>query len=317
MNNFEKIESSFMKKIMNNNLISIIIPCYNQGRFLNETILSVYNQTYSNWECIIINDGSTDDSEEIVNRWVVKDNRFKYFYKENAGVSSARNLGLEKVNGNYIQFLDSDDIILSTKISKSIEAIKAFDVQVVCVNYNQFVDSQSLMLGAFSNLEKYEFTFQNVARYWNAGFTIPIHCFLFKYDVIKDYSFPIGITAQEDWAMWLQVYQENPKTYFLNEILALYRSNPKGRTSSGSIFNETLLAIDYLNTKLDSSHFKILYEAVIMRYDEGLHYWRKREDNLKKSNTFQFGWLCKKVLKKIGLLPVAKRIFQYLAPLNR
>lgn len=301
----------------NNSLVSIIIPCYNQDEYLDEALQSVFNQTYVDWECLIIDDGSPDNTEERAKIWVEKDSRFRYFYKENGGVSSARNFGIAKAKGAFIQFLDADDIILSTKISKSIQVTKAFDVQVVCTNYNRFSESLSLMLGAFSNLEKYEFTFQNVARYWNDGFTIPIHCFLFKYEVIKDYRFPIGITAQEDWVLWLQVYQENPKTYYLNEILALYRSNPKGRTSTGSIFNETLLAIDYLNTKLDSSHFKILYEAVIMRYDEGLYYWRKREDNLKKSNTYQFGWLCKKGLKKIGVLPLAKRIFQYLSPLKR
>ncbi|WP_272973588.1 MULTISPECIES: glycosyltransferase family A protein [Croceibacter] len=93
------------------NLITIVVPCYNQGHFLDEALQSVEKQSYKNLECIIVNDGSEDDTEIVANIWVQKDNRFKYISKENGGLSSARNLGISKSQGNFILPLDSDDIL--------------------------------------------------------------------------------------------------------------------------------------------------------------------------------------------------------------
>lgn len=92
-------------------LVSIIVPCYNQAHLLDETLRSVLSQTYANWECIIVNDGSPDNTEEIAEKWLKKDARFEYVFKENGGLSSARNFGIAKSNGNYILPLDSDDIL--------------------------------------------------------------------------------------------------------------------------------------------------------------------------------------------------------------
>ena len=97
--------------IENKPLVSVVVPCYMQAHFLDETLESVLNQTYSNWECIIVNDGSLDDTKEIAEKWLKTDTRFNYVYKENGGLSSARNLGIKKSNGNYILPLDSDDIL--------------------------------------------------------------------------------------------------------------------------------------------------------------------------------------------------------------
>ena len=89
-----------------NPLISVIVPCYNQAQYLDECLQSVLNQTYQNWECIIVNDGSPDNTHEIAESYCRKDARFKYFYKENGGLSSARNAGISISNGEFIQFLD-------------------------------------------------------------------------------------------------------------------------------------------------------------------------------------------------------------------
>ena len=83
-------------------LISIIVPCYNQAQYLDECLQSVLDQTYHNWECIIVNDGSPDNTEEFANKWTAKDSRFKYLLKTNGGLSSARNAGIETANGEWI-----------------------------------------------------------------------------------------------------------------------------------------------------------------------------------------------------------------------
>jgi len=300
----------------NNSLISIIIPCFNQAKFLNETLNSVLEQTYQNWECIVVNDGSTDDSENIAKGWVAKDTRFKYFNQVNSGVSAARNLALDKAQGNFIQFLDADDLLEVDKIEISIHAMQKYEVEVVCSNYIMFKDVITNTFPPFSQLESFEFNFYNLARYWNDGFTIPIHCWFFKASLLENTRFPVGLTAQEDWVMWLRIFQKSPKTHYESKQLAFYRFNPNGRTKTGGFFNETLKAINYLKPFLNETEFQILYEAVITRYNNGILYWRNREVNLKKSNTYQFGLLCKKTLKKIGLLPVAKTIFQYINPLK-
>ena len=249
-------------------LISIIIPCYNYALYLPESIGSIVDQTYSNWECIVIDDGSTDNSKEVVERICAQDKRVKYVLQSNLGPTVARNHGVRLAKGEFIQFLDADDIISPVKLLKSIEALVAHDVKVVCCNYSQFNTSTSSIFGPFSNLEKYDFTFQNIARYWNAGFTIPIHCFFFKHEVIKAHRFPIGLTAQEDWVMWLQIYQQNPKTYFLSETLAFYRSNPASRTQTGGFFNETLEAIHYLKGEGKAYTYRGVYEYLSGHFPE-------------------------------------------------
>lgn len=96
--------------------VSVIVPCFNQGNFLAETLSSVEAQTLQSWECIIVNDGSTDNTEAVATEWAGRDNRFKYYSKPNGGLSSARNFGLERATGEFIQFLDSDDLIENRKL---------------------------------------------------------------------------------------------------------------------------------------------------------------------------------------------------------
>ena len=100
-------------------LISVIVPCYNQAQYLDECLQSVLDQTYTDWECIIVNDGSPDHTEEIAKKWVEKDTRFIYLFKENGGLSSARNAGIEIAKGEWIQFLDCDDILKKEKFEIS------------------------------------------------------------------------------------------------------------------------------------------------------------------------------------------------------
>lgn len=128
---------------MNNTLISIIVPCYNQAQYLSEALQSVLEQTHENWECIIVNDGSPDDTEVIAKRWLEKDSRFKYIYKENGGLSSARNVGLGISNGDYIQFLDSDDILECNKLQCQSQFFYK-NIDVLISGYRYFEDKEGV-----------------------------------------------------------------------------------------------------------------------------------------------------------------------------
>ena len=293
-------------------LVTIIIPCYNQDQFLDETLQSVFDQTYSNWECIIVNDGSTDASESIILDWVQRDKRFQDYKTTNSGVSAARNYGLRIAKGEYIQFLDADDLLTADKLILSLDAIEKYKVDIVCSNYLVFTAKVTVTEPPFSNLDHFEFNFYNLARYWNDGFTVPCHCWFFKASLLQNISFPLDLTAQEDWVMWLLIFQQKPKTFYLQNPLALYRRNPFGRTNAEGFFDETLLAIRYLKPLLKDSDFQFLYESALIRFNNGMLYWRNRAYALKKSKTFQFGLMCKKVLKRAGLLVIAKKIFHSL-----
>ncbi|RZK39379.1 MAG: glycosyltransferase [Pedobacter sp.] len=102
-------------------LISVIVPCFNQANYLEASLLSVEQQKYIDWECIIINDGSTDHTEEIAEKFVKKDKRFRYIYQQNGGLSNARNRGISQAKGEFIQLLDSDDLLTPDKIKLSVD----------------------------------------------------------------------------------------------------------------------------------------------------------------------------------------------------
>ena len=94
-----------------NKKISIIVPIYNSEKYLDECLLSIQNQSYTNFEVLLINDGSTDNSNFICEKFVSQDVRFRHFSQENKGVSSARNYGLKEASGEFITFIDSDDYV--------------------------------------------------------------------------------------------------------------------------------------------------------------------------------------------------------------
>lgn len=105
-------------------MVSIIIPCYNAAGLLSETLDNVLQQAYTNWECLIIDDGSTDNSCEVAESYVKRDVRFSYHHQTNAGPSAARNYGIELCKGEYIQFLDSDDMLEKNKLQKQVEILE-------------------------------------------------------------------------------------------------------------------------------------------------------------------------------------------------
>ena len=113
------------------NKFSIVIPCYNASKYLERCLDSIYNQSYNMFEVIIVNDGSTDNTEEIVNRYRSKYNNIKYLKQENLGVAIARNKAIELVSGNKFIFVDADDYINSDLLFKLDEFLKKNDVDIV------------------------------------------------------------------------------------------------------------------------------------------------------------------------------------------
>jgi len=225
-----------MDKIENestqNSLVSIIVACYNQAQYLPETLDSVLAQSYVNWECIIVNDGSPDNTDEIAEMYCKKDSRFKYIYKENGGPSSARNAGLKISKGEYIQLLDSDDKLHFQKLEKQISTFENNEkLGISITNYCMFDDKNNIFPSSDKWNNKLSNNFRSDILFrWDRNFSIPIHSALFKRTLIGQLKFNENIFAQEDWFFWIEISENNPKVEYIDEELAFYRLNPKSRT---------------------------------------------------------------------------------------
>lgn len=235
--------------------ISVIIPCYNQAQFLEETLQSVLNQTHTIWECIIVNDGSTDNTEEIANKWCKLDARFKYVYKENGGLSSARNTGLQVAKGYYIQLLDADDLIKPSKFEEQLEDLQ--QAQVSISDYFSFVD------GDIEKPAKHRYLLPFISEVdfkkeiildWEYRKSIPCHSVIFEKRLIEENNikFNENLSNHEDWVFWVQVLSISKKIKNNSKVLALYRI----RNSSMST-DFTLMKQGFLDaTKLLEIYFR-------------------------------------------------------------
>ena len=112
--------------------VSVIVPVYNVEKYIEKCLLSIQNQTFTDFECLVINDGTKDKSIEVAKKVVGNDPRFRFFDKENGGLSDARNFGIEKASGEYLCFIDSDDYIHEELLELTYMMGKEYDSDIVC-----------------------------------------------------------------------------------------------------------------------------------------------------------------------------------------
>lgn len=254
--------------------ISVIVPCYNQGKFLDDCINSLLNQSYENWECILVNDGSTDDTEEKSIKWSSKDKRIHYYKKTNGGLSSTRNFGVQKATGDFVQFLDCDDFLTKDKFSKSLEVVKDKINTIVITNFNLYEDSTKQYLEPYCIIKPEFFNQNSIVLDWDKEFTIPIHCGLFSIDLVKKYPFDESLKAKEDWIFWIQVFGEKPSVYFIDETLLSYRMSQYSMTKNDFFMHENKVkAINKLNTILDDQNLLMEFykKSLLICINENFH----------------------------------------------
>lgn len=131
---------------MNNELISIIVPIYNTEKYLHQCLDSILNQTYTNFEVLLVNDGSTDSSRMICQEYVERDSRFRYIEKANGVLTDARNVGITRAQGEFLSFVDSDDWIEPTYVEDLYRAALLNDAEVVVSNYQEFHQERNVYL---------------------------------------------------------------------------------------------------------------------------------------------------------------------------
>lgn len=222
-------------------LVSIIMPSYNTDKFIEDTINSVLNQTYQNWELIIVDDCSTDNTNEVVSKFL-SDKRIKYLKNEkNSGAAVSRNKALREAKGKWIAFLDSDDLWMPNKLEKQIKFMEDNGYHFSYTNYEE-IGEDSKPLGRLITGPK-KITKRKMYNYCWPG------CLSVMYDADVVGLIQIeDIKKNNDYAMWLKVCKK-AKCYLLNETLGQYRKGRKGSISTHSYKN------------LIKWHYKLFKEA--------------------------------------------------------
>ena len=200
-----------------NKKVSIVVCCYNQGKYLSEAIESILLQTYKEWECIIINDGSSDDTEKISLVYENRDRRIHYIYQDNQGVCKARNNAIDAAQGEYILCLDADDKISNNYLELAVKELDDdLDVTVVACDYQYF--------GRDFRIKKLEpYSIEKLM-----GHNLFVNCSMFrKSDFIRVNGFNENMVAGlEDWDFWLSVLEDGGKVKYLNGVHFYYRIKP-------------------------------------------------------------------------------------------
>ena len=253
---------------MINPLVSVIVPCYNQAEFLSQTLESVLNQSWHNWECIIVNDGSIDETEKIALEWCSQDNRFLYFKQKNSGVSVARNNGLKQAKGDYYQFLDGDDIIRNDKFKLSLDLANSEEESILVIsNFKMFTNNLKNESEPYCKLIPSEFNYVSFLKKWDVEFTIPIHCGFFDRRSLDGFLFNENLSGREDWFMWLYAIKNSTKNIFIDEPLALYRKNSSGATKQYLMMQQNFIAANkVIYEMLDQEGKQIIFNKILDIY---------------------------------------------------
>lgn len=214
---------------MKDDLISVIVPVYNVEKYLHKCINSIINQTYKNLEIILIDDGSTDNSGKICDEYALKDNRIKVIHKENGGLSSARNAGLDICSGDYIGFVDSDDYIAEDMYEYLYVNFKKNNADVAMCNfYNVFENriEKSFSINDFDLSEQETMLSINLKYAYNAF--IAVWNKLYKKTIIKSIRFPLNKCSEDsailiDWILKTKKmsYTSNASYYYVRRVNSL------------------------------------------------------------------------------------------------
>lgn len=213
--------------------VSIITPSWNSERYIADTIKSVQNQTYKNWEMIIVDDSSTDNTVGIVEEMAKKDTRIKIFRQStNGGAAKARNKSLEEATGHFIAYLDADDIWKPDKLEKQVAFMKSKSVGFSCASYeviDDFGNQLNKQVHMLPEVDYVGFLTNNLLQ--TVGIMVDTEIVDKKYLVMPD------IRRRQDAATWLQILKAGYKCYGIDEILAEYRR------AEGSLSSNKLKAI--------------------------------------------------------------------------
>lgn len=198
-------------------LISIITPTYNCGKYIGETIESVLKQSYQNWEMIIVDDCSNDNTQKVVEEYAKRDNRIKYYLLEqNSGAAIARTKGMEIASGKYMAFLDSDDLWTPDKLTKQIMFMNMNNYNITCTAYEQIDEMGNPLNKVIKTIPKTDYN--------RLLLDCPVGNSTVMYNVEKLGKFKVpNIRKRNDDALWLLILKKEKYIFGMPDVLMKYR----------------------------------------------------------------------------------------------
>jgi teichuronic acid biosynthesis glycosyltransferase TuaG len=231
--------------------VSVIMPAFNAALYIEEAIRSVIDQTFQNWELIVINDGSTDATRVIVDRYVLKDDRIKLINQENKKLGAARNTGIINSNGEWIAFLDADDLWVPVKLEKQLQIARAYPKAGVIFS-DGYIFSERInedmpygtVAGFFEAREMYKLEYQ--------GNYIPVLSVLVKkkhLDEIGPQDENPSIYGCEDWDYWLRLAVNGVSFFGMEEKLFYYRKHASNMSNDNQLMTFAKATVFIKNLK--------------------------------------------------------------------
>lgn len=222
-------------------LVSVIIPVYNIEAYIENCLRSIVSQTYTNIEILCVDDGSSDGSSEIIKGFCAKDDRIKYFYQTNSGVSAARNKGLDNSLGDYVFFVDGDDCLHPQAIELSVDCAEKSDADMICSHYLITSSPQS----EFESFLDYQYSEADFETLFKKGDKLGKCTFakLIRKSVTENIRFPEGIAIGEDGCYIIKLMNENIRSVIIDRVFYFYLKREGSATTSE--LNEKRLTILY------------------------------------------------------------------------
>jgi glycosyltransferase involved in cell wall biosynthesis len=259
--------------------VSIIIPCYNQALYLDGALQSVFDQTYTDWECIIVNDGSIDATEVVALSWVKKDKRFKYYFKQNEGLGKTRNYGIARSNGLFVLPLDSDNQLENDFIQDSIAVFeKNQDIGVVYGDAEYFGEKNGLW-----KVRQYDLKKILSGNYIDA-------CAIYRKKLwvkVGGYDENMPHQGHEDWEFWIALGSLNVNFFHLNKITFKYYVSKNSMIRS---FTDEMVLLnqDYIVKKHSKQYFRYYLDIFLLSEKKDYDFAEKL-----KSEKFVIDLFCK------------------------
>ena len=250
---------------MNNELITIVIPVYNTAQYIKECIESLLCQTYTNIQIFCIDDGSSDNSKEVIEKIINKDNRVSYYYKENGGAASARNMGIDLFykdnNSKLLAFIDSDDIVLNDYIETLYNLLNKYDADVACLDMNELEDKEigSKQTRLYTRQEVlYEYFKDEIFR------ESPV-CKLFRKKTFDSLRFPDGKHFEDTFITYklLETFNNVAHINYYAYKIRMRDNSLTRNTYSNDNYDKVEASLEILDYYKDTEYEKLAYNKYL------------------------------------------------------
>lgn len=291
-------------------LVSIIIPTFNRADVIHETLESIALQKYTNFECIIVDDGSTDDTVNTVKKIISKDSRFSIHHRpanRKKGAGSCRNYGYELSKGAYINWIDSDDLMSPNKIQSQIQKLMKSESEVATCKWGRFKESNDLVVKEYGTYRDFNTGQELLAAYGTYGTFFPSHSFLISRSlVIKAGFWNEFLKINQDGEFFCRVLINAGKVAFADDTHVMYRLPKTGNTSH--VQDSEKAAHLITSWIMIASYLKLIGTDVFDLYlGMGKQYCYQSLNQKYKNIVFENKWFLKNEIHKNSFIEKLKR----------